>query len=83
MPCMGFSQLVQVPTTDSGLLDHIYCNGVGEDVYVDVIDAILIMMPTYPSWYNLLFLTCKCNKNYYITLYEHTNHMVIILWVEA
>ena len=41
MSSKGFSQLVQAPTTDSGsLLDHIYCNDVGEDTYyVDVIDT--------------------------------------------
>ena len=36
MSSNGFFQLVQVPTTDSGsLLDHIYCNSVGDDAYVD------------------------------------------------
>ena len=41
MVSKGFSQLVQAPTTDSGsLLDHVYCNDVGEDTYyVDVIDT--------------------------------------------
>ena len=36
----GFSQLVQVPTTDSGsLLDHIYFNGIIENSVVDVMDT--------------------------------------------
>ena len=36
----GFSQLVKVPTTDSGsLLDHIYCNGTATDILVDVVDT--------------------------------------------
>ena len=41
MSSKGFSQVVQAPTTDSGsLLDHIYCNDVGQDAYyVDVIDT--------------------------------------------
>ena len=40
MSSRGFSQLVQVPTTDSGsLLDHIYYNGITEDAVVDVIDT--------------------------------------------
>ena len=40
MSSKGFSQLIQVPTTDSGsLLDHIYCNSVDEDAYVDVVDT--------------------------------------------
>ena len=39
MSSRGFSQLVQVPTTDSGsLLDHIYFNGVIDDTFMDVID---------------------------------------------
>ena len=39
MSSQQFSQLVQVPSTDSvSLLDHIYCNSVGEDIYyVDVV----------------------------------------------
>ena len=46
MSSRGFSQLVQVPTTDSGsLLDHIYYNGITEDAVVDVIDTIRTMMP--------------------------------------
>ena len=40
MSSKGFSQLVQVPTTDSGsLLDHIYCNSVDVDIYADVVDT--------------------------------------------
>ena len=40
MTSRGFSQLVQVPTTDSGsLLDHIYFNGIIENSFVDVIDT--------------------------------------------
>ena len=40
MTSRGFSQLVQVPTTDSGsLLDHIYFNGTVEKTFVDVIDT--------------------------------------------
>ena len=40
MSSKGFSQLVQASTTDSGsLLDHIYCNSVGVDIYVDVVDT--------------------------------------------
>ena len=40
MSSIGFSQLVQVPITDSGsLLDHIYYNGIIEDTVVDVIDT--------------------------------------------
>ena len=40
MTSRGFSQLLQVPTTDSGsLLDHIYFNGIIENSFVDVIDT--------------------------------------------
>ena len=40
MSSAGFSQLVRVPTTDSGsLLDHIYYNGNVEDTFIDVIDT--------------------------------------------
>ena len=40
MSSKQFSQLVQVPTTDSGsLLDHIYCNTIGVDIHVDVVDT--------------------------------------------
>ena len=40
MTSRGFTQLVQVPTTDSGtLLDHIYFNGVMQNIFVDVVDT--------------------------------------------
>ena len=40
MSSRGFSQLVQVPTTDYGsLLDHIYYNGAAEDTFIDVVDT--------------------------------------------
>ena len=40
MSSAGFSQLVRVPTTDSGsLLNHIYYNGNTEDTFIDVIDT--------------------------------------------
>ena len=40
MSSRQFTQLVQVPTTDSGtLLDHIYCNSICEDTYIDVMDT--------------------------------------------
>ena len=39
MSSKGFSQLVKVPTTDSGsLLDHIYYNGIATGTVVDVVD---------------------------------------------
>ena len=40
MSSKRFSQLVKVPTTDSGsLLDHIYCNNHVQDAYIDVVDT--------------------------------------------
>ena len=40
MSSRGFSQLVQVPTTDSGsLLDHIYYNSIAENTFVDIVDT--------------------------------------------
>ena len=40
MSSKGFSQLVEVPTTDSGsLLDHIYYNGSAASTSVDVVDT--------------------------------------------
>ena len=40
MSSRRFSQLVQVPTTDSGsLLDHIYYNGAADDALIDVVDT--------------------------------------------
>ena len=39
MSSKGFSQLVKLPTTDSGsLLDHIYYNGTATSTFVDVVD---------------------------------------------
>ena len=53
MSSIGFSQLVQVPTTDSGsLLDHIYYNGIIEDTVVDVID-------TYYSDHDATYLSLR------------------------
>ena len=49
MSSRGFSQLVQVPTTDSGsMLDHIYYNGIVEDAVIDVTN-------TYYSDHNATF----------------------------
>ena len=75
MSSKGFSQLVQGPTTDSGsLLDHIYCNDVGEDTcYVDVID-------TYYSDHDATYLSLlmqsptSAGKYIIILLIEHYNH---------
>ena len=40
MASRKFSQLVEVPTTDSGsLLDHIYYNGITDNIVVDVVDT--------------------------------------------
>ena len=40
MSSRRFSQLVQVPTTDSGsLLDHIYYNGTADYALIDVVDT--------------------------------------------
>jgi endonuclease/exonuclease/phosphatase family metal-dependent hydrolase len=52
----GFSQLIKVPTTDSGsLLDHIYYNTASQDAHIDVVDtyysdhdAAYIFLITYP-----------------------------------
>ena len=40
MSSRGFTQLVQVPTTDSGsLIDYIYYNGTTDNTFVDVVDT--------------------------------------------
>lgn len=40
MSSKGFSQLVKVPTTDSGSsLDHIYYTGTTTNVFIDVVDT--------------------------------------------
>ena len=51
MSLRQFTQLVQVPTTDSGtLLDHVYCNATYENMYIDVID-------TYYSDHDAVYLS--------------------------
>ena len=51
MSSRQFTQLVQVPTTDSGtLLDHVYCNTTYENMYIDVID-------TYYSDHDAVYLS--------------------------
>ena len=64
MSSRRFSQLVQVPTTDSGsLLDHIYYNGAVNDALIDVVD-------TYYSDHDV---TCRfhCNLQLAAFLIEH------------
>ena len=40
MTSKGFSQLVKLPTTDSGsLLDHIYYNHIATSTFIDVVDT--------------------------------------------
>ena len=76
MSSKGFSQLVQVPTTDSGsLLDHIYCNSVDVDVYAEVVD-------TYYSDHDATFipfhLISKFNIHvsiYYYNIIDDTNNI--------
>ena len=40
MSSRGFSQLVEVPTSDSGsLINHIYYNSIAENTFVDVVNT--------------------------------------------
>jgi len=70
MSSKGFSQLVKVPTTDSGsLLDHIYYTGTTTNVFIDVVDtyysdhvAAYISIPaTPPMDSSMLFTSSVCS----------------------
>ena len=67
MTSRGFSQLVQVPTTDSGsLLDHIYLNGIIVNSFVEMSSThtTRTMMPLiYHSKYSTYQVYNICSNN--------------------
>ena len=67
MSSKGFSQLVKVPTTDSGCLrDHIYYSGTTTNVFIDVVD-------TYYSDHDATYISLPATALHILSVSFHSS----------